>query len=454
MDEAQVRNELRRISDHLPLVLDTIRSLPRRIGLAASQGQAQAVGTAIAISRNNIRNWEDALTRMNVATLGPQLRNQVYGLIRAVNEGSNLLRRLPAVPANLPVAAGAVINPHGARGWTAKDSVAATMPPPPPSAGSPARAQTPTCPGMGIWRSATPTLPGIGKQRSATPTVPGMGKWRSATPTLPGLGSLSEALNELDHAAEPPRGRVPRPPRPMRAPSRASIERSRERRAAIEAEPATNRLPGQDEPVPLTQRSPGNEPPPSWRDAPTRREGSGQPRDGELETGWDIALRRSTGARALSPEHASAARRRIRAAAAPAFARALDRAVDPKLLTRFAASRPGAVDVGKLRAAFAETANRAFAAEFVRLVGGQPPASAEDIALGAIIAVAIAHTTGTYPLVPAAAVAPMAVLVHRALRPQLPQLARMAAVIAAVPLGTPLATPTPRPSAPAHEMAW
>lgn len=184
------------------------------------------------------------------------------------------------------------------------------------------------------------------------------------------------------------------------------------------------------------------DPPPS-SDAPTRRKGSG-----ESETGWDLALRRSANARQLSPQHANAARKRIRAAAAPAFAAALDSAVDANLLARFAARHPVGVDAAKLRAAYAETANRAFATEFVALVGGQPPASAEDIALGAIIAVAIAQTTSRYPIVPAERVGPMAVLVHRSLRPQLPQLARMAAVIAAAP-----AAPA-RPSAPTHELAW
>lgn len=176
-------------------------------------------------------------------------------------------------------------------------------------------------------------------------------------------------------------------------------------------------------------------------------------REGEFETGWELALRRSAGARALSPQHASAARKRIRAAAAPAFAAALDRAVDAKLLTQFAARHPGGVDARKLRTAYAETANRAFAAEFVRLVGGRPPTSAEDIALGAIIAVAIAQTTARFPIVPPATIAPMAVLVHQALRPRLPELARMAAVIAAAP-SAPAARQRQAAPAPAREMAW
>ena len=157
-------------------------------------------------------------------------------------------------------------------------------------------------------------------------------------------------------------------------------------------------------------------------------------------------MRHSGAAQAtVSPQHDREAHRRIRAVSAPAFAAALDRTVNAKLLTQYAARHPGGIDAAKLRAAYVKTVNRAFAAEFVRLVGGRPPASVEDIALGAIIAVAIAQTTGRYPIMPPAAVAPMAVLVHRALRPQLASLARMAAVVAAA---------LPGPTVPAREMAW
>ncbi len=209
-------------------------------------------------------------------------------------------------------------------------------------------------------------------------------------------------------------------------------------------------------PVPPTLRSASTPPPPPSRREPPSSEptflltrvkprpphSDGTPPTlrslgGEGEAGWSAAPRRPAG-RAQHPGPAGEARRRIGAAAAPAFAAAFDKAVDGR-------RHPG--DAAGLRAAHADAASRAFAGAFVWLAGGRPPASSQGIALGAIIAAAIAQANSRHPIVPPAAVAPMAMLVHRSLRPRLATLAKMA--MARAP-----AAPRPRPALNAREMAW
>ncbi|MBB3695689.1 hypothetical protein [Sphingomonas sp. BK580] len=217
MQDSIVRGELERIGGHLPLVLDTIASLPSRIAQVASQQQASAVRTAVEISQNNIRNYQAALGAIDLTTVSAPLRDRLYGLMRAVNQAAGQLKRLPAIPRDRPLAAGAVINPHGARGWTARDSVAKTLPPPPAAGAAPGMpSRTPTRPGLGTWRSRTPTQPGLGTWRSSTPTLRGLGPGGDPSVRRGGGSRELEALDELiapatdggPHGGQPAAGRA------------------------------------------------------------------------------------------------------------------------------------------------------------------------------------------------------------------------------------------------------
>lgn len=197
--------------------------------------------------------------------------------------------------------------------------------------------------------------------------------------------------------------------------------------------------------------------------------------EAEDETGWEQAMRhldaarrageRSRSAPAAAPPivapgaaaragahpalPASEARRQLARAVAPAFAGAIDTAVRPELVVRFARQHPAAGDVAKVRHALVATAARQFAVEFVRTISAAPKGTSEHLALGAIIATALAHASGRFPVIPPAAVPAMSVLIHKALQPRLPVLARMAAAAAARP-----AAPAASTASPARESAW
>lgn len=179
--------------------------------------------------------------------------------------------------------------------------------------------------------------------------------------------------------------------------------------------------------------------------------GKGERFDGEPESGWVVAARRLQGA-APRPRSAPSApsrstastsgrsaaalievRRQLGREAAPAFAAAIDRAVSPELVTRFAQTHPAGFDVAKLRHAYVVTAARHFAAEFGRTIGSIPAGTSSNLALGAIIATALAHAGKQFKLIPTAATPAMSVLIHKLLQPRLPVLARIAATIAPAP---------------------
>ena len=200
----------------------------------------------------------------------------------------------------------------------------------------------------------------------------------------------------------------------------------------------------------------------------TRDRGIQAEADGE--SGWDVARRQLDGAGARPPAspHAparsgarvspaalaatvSAARKRIRAATMPAFAAAIDAAVSPALLVRFVRTKPAPADFARLRHAYVATAARHFAADFVRTIGSAPKGTSENLALGAIIATALAQTGRDFPIVPAPAVPAMSVLIHKTLTPRLADLARMAAVVAIAPAAARAAAAS---ASPAAEMAW
>ncbi|UYY57242.1 hypothetical protein [Sphingomonas sp. S2-65] len=193
-------------------------------------------------------------------------------------------------------------------------------------------------------------------------------------------------------------------------------------------------------------------------------------KEADGETGWEVAARRLAGSAApsrapsaVSPSpaargvassgatqlaaQAKAARAKIRPAVAPAFAKALDTAVNPDLILGYVRKRGGAADLPGLRHAWVATAAGDFAAEFVRTIGSAPKGTSENLALGAIIASALAQTGQRFPLVPPGAVPAVSVLIHKTLQPRLPALARMAATIAVAPASRPAA-------AASREMAW
>lgn len=196
-------------------------------------------------------------------------------------------------------------------------------------------------------------------------------------------------------------------------------------------------------------------------------------REAEGESGWDIARRKLTSSAAARPAAvrgsaprpivpagpaakanapaslpASEARKQLARAVAPAFAAAIDKAVNADLVVRFVRRHPQGGDLARVRHGYVVSAARQFATEFVRTISAAPKGTSENLALGAIIATALAQAGRQFPLVPAAATPAMSVLIHKQLGPRLPALAALAARIArSVPTAAPLA-------APSREMAW